>query len=383
MSAVCPRLRPAVFLDRDGVLNEVVRRGGRPESPRSLTELRICDDAPAAVARLQRSGFPIFVVSNQPDVARGRLGTGVLEALTAAIGAAVPVDAWRYCVHDDADACACRKPKPGMLLALAEEWGVDLERSYLVADSWKDMQAGSAAGCRTILLRRDYNVDATGGDEVRNLTEAADLILERSGANHARAYLDEASRVLEALDVSALEAMADALARLRERGGRLFFLGVGGGAGHASHAVCDFRKIGAIEAYAAAENVPELTARVNDDGWESVFAEYLRGSRLRSEDGVFVLSVGGGSAELGISGNLVRALMYAREIGATIFGVVGRDGGFTARVAEHCVIVPTVNPATVTPHTESMQALILHLLVTHPRVQRHAMKWESLSTART
>lgn len=195
---------------------------------------------------------------------------------------------------------------------------------------------------------------------------------------YAREYLGEAIRIVEQLDATALESMAAALATLRERGGRLFFLGVGGGAGHASHAANDFRKIADIEAYAPTDNVSELTARINDDGWESAFAGYLRGSRLGPADGVFVFSVGGGDPERGVSVNLIRALELARAVGAVIFAVVGRDGGYAGRVAQHCLTVPVVNPATVTPHTEAFQALVWHLLVSHPLVMRHGMKWETV-----
>lgn len=190
-------------------------------------------------------------------------------------------------------------------------------------------------------------------------------------------YLAEASEILQRLDRDAIDRILEQLLRLREHGGRLFILGVGGGAGHASHAVNDFRKIAGIEAYAPTDNVSELTARVNDDGWESVFVNWLKGSRLSSNDMVFVFSVGGGDPERKISPNLVRALEYAKEVGATICGVVGRDGGYTAKVADACVIVPTVNPKTVTPHTETFQALIWHLLVSHPSLQAAPMKWES------
>ncbi len=168
------------------------------------------------------------------------------------------------------------------------------------------------------------------------------------------------------------------LLELRERSGRLFLLGVGGGAGHASHAVCDFRKIAQIEAYAPSDNVSELTARVNDEGWDTCYANWLRGSRLSKEDMVFVFSVGGGDARNNISANLVRALEHAQEVGATICGVVGRDGGYTARVADSCVLVPVVNPSGITPHTESFQAMIWHLLVSHPKLRVAEMKWESV-----
>ena len=191
-------------------------------------------------------------------------------------------------------------------------------------------------------------------------------------------YFAEATKILSLLDQSAVERTADLLLELRERSGRLFLLGVGGGAGHASHAVCDFRKIAQIEAYAPSDNVSELTARVNDEGWDTCYANWLRGSRLSKEDMIFVFSVGGGDAKNNISANLVRALEHAQEVGATICGVVGRDGGYTARVADSCVLVPVVNPSGITPHTESFQAMIWHLLVSHPKLRVAEMKWESV-----
>jgi D-sedoheptulose 7-phosphate isomerase len=190
-------------------------------------------------------------------------------------------------------------------------------------------------------------------------------------------YIAEASQILARLDAAVIERMVVMLRELRQRGGRLFFLGVGGSAANASHAVNDFRKIAQIEAYTPTDNVSELTARVNDESWESVFANWLRGSRLAARDMIFVLSVGGGDLERNISPNLVRALQYAKEVGATVCGIVGRDGGYTARVADACVIVPTVNPETVTPHTEAFQAVVWHLLVSHPALRASAMKWES------
>jgi len=191
-------------------------------------------------------------------------------------------------------------------------------------------------------------------------------------------YLSEASQILGELDVEAIDRMVDLLVALRERGGRLFFLGVGGGAGHASHAVNDFRKIAGIEAYTPTDNVSELTARINDDGWESVFVSWLKGSRLNGNDMIFVFSVGGGDLERNISPNLVHALQHAQEVGASICGVVGRDSGYTAQVANACVVISPVNPETITPHTESFQALIWHLLISHPALQMLPMKWESV-----
>lgn len=191
-------------------------------------------------------------------------------------------------------------------------------------------------------------------------------------------YLAEAQQILLGLDQNMIERTLDLLLKVRKNGGRIFFLGVGGGAGHASHAVNDFRKIAGFEAYAPTDNVSELTARINDEGWDTSYKNWLSGSRLKPEDMVFVFSVGGGDLDRNISANLVRALQYAREIGASICGVVGRDGGFTAQVAEACVTVPVANPQTVTPHTESFQALVWHLLVSHPRLKVAEMKWEAV-----
>jgi D-sedoheptulose 7-phosphate isomerase len=190
-------------------------------------------------------------------------------------------------------------------------------------------------------------------------------------------YLAESSRVLNQIEARAVEKIFHLLIALKERQGRLFFLGTGGGAANASHAVNDFRKIAGIEAYAPTDNVSELTARINDEGWESAYANWLEASRISSRDMIFIFSVGGGDSERKISVNLVRALDYAKEVGATICGVVGRDGGYTAKMADACLI-PVMNPETVTPHTESFQALILHLLVSHPGLRRTKMKWESI-----
>jgi D-sedoheptulose 7-phosphate isomerase len=197
----------------------------------------------------------------------------------------------------------------------------------------------------------------------------------------ARTHLDEAKRIIDALDVGTIDRMAEALAALRARGGRLFFLGVGGSAGNCSHAVNDFRKIVGIEAYAPTDNVSELTARTNDEGWETVFVEWLKVSRLKPEDALFIFSVGGGNLEKNVSPNLVRALQYAKTVGSKILGVVGRDGGYTAKVGDAVCIVPTVNPDAVTPHSEAFQAVIWHLLVTHPALKAKQTKWEGVEKA--
>jgi D-sedoheptulose 7-phosphate isomerase len=190
-------------------------------------------------------------------------------------------------------------------------------------------------------------------------------------------FLKEVQVVTQELDAKAIDAVVEQLLAIRERGGRLFILGVGGSAGNASHAVNDFRKICGLECYAPTDNVSELTARTNDEGWATIFAEWLRGSRLAKKDGVLVLSVGGGNLEKNVSPNLVRALQYAQEVGATITGIVGRDGGYTAKVANAVVIVPTVNPDHITPHSEAFQAVVWHLFVSHPRLKVNQTKWET------
>ena len=199
----------------------------------------------------------------------------------------------------------------------------------------------------------------------------------RPAMSYAEEHLKEASAIIEKLDADAIERTAGLLAALRERHGRLFLLGVGGSAANCSHAVNDFRKICGIEAYAPTDNVSELTARTNDEGWPSVFIEWLKVSRLTQDDLLFILSVGGGNREKNVSPNLVAALEYGKEVGAKICGIVGRDGGYTAKVADACVIIPTVNPQNVTPHTEAFQAVVWHLLVSHPILKVSETKWES------
>jgi D-sedoheptulose 7-phosphate isomerase len=196
--------------------------------------------------------------------------------------------------------------------------------------------------------------------------------------SYTQQHLRETVAILQLLDVAAIEKMVTLLAQIRADGGRIFFVGVGGSAGNCSHAVNDFRKLLGIECYTPTDNVSELTARINDDGWEGAFADWLKVSRLNQRDAVFVLSVGGGSTEMNISVNLVAAVNHARKTGARILAILGRDGGHTARLADAAVIIPTVNPQTVTPHCEALQAVVWHLLVSHPRLSPSAAKWESL-----
>jgi D-sedoheptulose 7-phosphate isomerase len=418
-------MRRAIFLDRDGTINAMVidPDHGTVDSPATAEDFRLLPGVGDAIRRINEAGFLVAVVSNQPGIAKRRFTAYHLEALTRRMHEDLArlharVDAVFYCLHHPEAAvedlrvvCDCRKPRPGLLLEASRSLGVDLRRSYMVGDGIADIRAGAAAGCRTIWIgRRRCDVcqvmerDGVSPDyTAENLQAAVDLILDHEGLrpvsppahcaggplvatgdsvrplgdSYISRYLDELKVIADRLDRDEIRRMVDALVALRQRGGRLFILGVGGGAGHASHAVCDFRKIAGLEAYTPADNVAELTARVNDEGWESVFVHWLRGSRLGPADMVLVFSVGGGDLDRNISPNLARALEYAREVGATICGVVGRDGGYTRKVADVCIVVPPVNPAVITPHTETFQAAIWHLLVSHPMLQEAPMKWES------
>ena len=201
--------------------------------------------------------------------------------------------------------------------------------------------------------------------------------------DHIESYLGEVAEIAHKLDRDQINNMIHVLQRIREEKGRLFILGIGGGAGHASHAVNDFRKLAGIEAYTPVDNVSEMTARTNDDGFHTIFSNWLIGSNLTARDGIMVFSVGGGNEEKNISVNIVEALKYAKSIGAKVVGVVGRDGGYTAQVADAAVIVPTVNAANITPHTEAFQAVVWHLVVSHPKFQSQKGKWESVDQEAT
>jgi len=389
----------SVFLDRDGVLNQLIVRDGHRCPPSKAADVQLMPGVSTALRCLKDAGFVLIGITNQPDVARGTTTRECVDAINRHICTVLRLDGVRACFHDDTDGCACRKPAPGMILAEAVQRDIRLSQSFVIGDGWRDIAAGRAAGCATILVHSERSAKPRISPDyfAASMDDAATWILSRtprpsttdpynssslkvfdsSDAPFVRGYLLEVAQILRLLNDDLIQALAARLADLRARDGRLFLLGVGGSAATCSHAVNDFRRVG-IEAYAAVDNVSELTARVNDDGWETVFASWLLGCRLKPSDMVFVFSVGGGSIDPSVSPNLVRALEYARMVGTPVVGVVGRDGGYTAKVADACVVIPTVNPETMTPHAEAFQTVVLHLLVSHPLLKTAPSKWESV-----
>ncbi len=390
--------KPLVLLDRDGVLNALVvdAEQGTIDSPLHPSQVAILPGVPEALSALEGAGIAVRIVSNQPAAAKGKTTRENLEAVHRAVvdqaeSGGGKIASSHLCFHRQEDGCACRKPKTGLLEeALRAHSDRRPAVCWMVGDGVADVQAGEALGLRTafvgprkaeiaaVLVERGlapalWAEDLTG--IARVLSQAA---APAAWDVFARKYFDETVAAIRALDAERVDALAEKLAAVRDRGGRLFILGVGGSAGHASQAVNDFRKLCGFEAYAPTDNVSELTARTNDEGWETVFVDWLRVSRLRAGDALLVFSVGGGNREKNVSANLVRAIDKAREVGADVFGIVGRDGGYTARHATTAVVIPPLWPDRITPHTEGLCAVVWHLLVSHPRLQRNPTKWESV-----
>jgi len=386
---------PLLLLDRDGVLNALVvdPEQGTVDSPLHPSQVEVLPGVPEALAALGRAGYTLRLVTNQPAAAKGKTTRANLEAVHRLVveraergGARIASS--HLCFHRREDRCSCRKPGTGLLEEALRAHGGRPEECWMVGDGTVDVEAGAALGLKTAFLApRRPEVAAILGERrlapslwVEGLAPLAERLLAgEAEEGFARAYLDEAVAILRALDPQGLERLAEGLAAVRDQGGRLFLLGVGGSAAHASHAVNDFRKLCGFEAYAPTDNVSELTARANDEGFETVFAAWLETSRLSSRDALLVFSVGGGSAEKKVSENLVRAIDLARERGAGVFGIVGRDGGHTARAASAAVVVPPLWPDHVTAHTEGLCAVLWHLLVSHPRLKRHPTKWEAVA----
>jgi len=372
-----------VFLDRDGVLAEaIVRADGKSYAPTRLEDFSLVPGACEQVQRLRDAGFLCIVFTNQPELANGQLARADLDAMHRQMVAAIPLDDLYVCPHDKSQGCPCHKPATAMLDDAAARWGIDLATSYVVGDRWRDVDAGRAAGCYSILIDRPYSAASWADARVATLTEAVDHVLRHAQGSpivdFVTRYFQEVQQVAAGIDKAVVNRIIDLMVTVRDNGGRLFILGVGGSAGNAGHAVNDFRKIAHFEAYAPTDNVSELTARINDDGWDTSFANWLKGSKLSANDMLMILSVGGGDPQRNVSMNLVKAMDAGREVGAKIIGIVGRDGGYTAKVATECVIVPTISPETVTAHSEAFQAVVWHLFVSDPRLQAAPMKWESL-----
>ena len=383
------------------MLNALVvdREQGTVDSPLHPNQVELLDGVAIAVKKLNDLGFDLKIVSNQPAVAKGKTTPEnltwthrrVLELVMAEGGI---IESSHICFHRAEDDCACRKPKTQLLQdALAGLSPSLLAQSWMVGDGLTDIEAGQRMSLNTAYLGPE-RCDHQKALEQRNLKPTqffkslrnfADWLSVRtpgvSAMTFTQTFLDETATLVRALPGAAIENMALGLARTRDRGGRLFILGVGGSAGHASHAVNDFRKICGFEAYAPTDNVSELTARVNDEGWDTVFVEWLKTSRLNSKDALLIFSVGGGDRERNISVGLVRALELAVERGASSYGVVGKEGGFTRRVANETVVIPPLFADRITPHTEGLAAVVWHLLVSHPALKIKATKWESTHAA--
>lgn len=377
--------RKAVFLDRDGVVNPLVfnQKTCVYESPKSVEEFRMFPYVPEALRKLKASGYLTFIVSNQPDAAKGKAKMEDLQKIEQSFAEFCLqhgglIDKFYYCHHhpngvvpEYTQICRCRKPGTLFLEQARDNFQVCLSESYLIGDRESDILCGINAGCKTIRIIPEHgqeNSEYSRADTcVSNLLEAVDWIVqdERSGkmtiSDYIANYLRETEQIARTIDQSELAGAVEILRRLRDRRGRLFILGVGGSAANASHAVNDFRKIGGIEAYAPTDNVSELTARTNDEGWNTTFSAWLDISKLNDRDVLLILSVGGGSDHTSM--NIKQAVDLARERNTAIIGIVSRDGGYTKQYADACVLIPVIDKERITPHAEGWQGILWHLMV--------------------
>jgi D-sedoheptulose 7-phosphate isomerase len=384
-----------LLLDRDGVINEMVAdpEHGVINSPLHPDQVVLRPGVGKSLVALREMGFVPVIVTNQPAAAKGTTTLANLEATHARVLELLGQDGAKVeksyiCFHRSEDDCACRKPKTGLLENAGNDFPYPKADAWMVGDGVTDIQAGTRFGVKTVYVGAKKTdavnlMDAKGVRPhlwVSGLPELVSVFKgEKPMDEFSSVFLEETIGAIRGMDKAQIEAMAEGLAGVRKAGGRLFILGVGGSAGHASHAVNDFRKICGFEAYCPTDNVSELTARINDDGWETCFSGWLEGSRLNENDGLLIFSVGGGNREKNVSTSLVRALELAMDRKSKVFGIVGKDGGFTKQVANACLVVPTISEKRITPHTEGLCAVVWHLLVSHPALQMKETKWESVA----
>ena len=367
-------MEKAIFIDRDGVLNKLVKYADGGGSPRCIEDFHMYEGIRKIIKEIKTLGYIPLCVTNQPDISRGLLSIDDFIKMNNLVKA-TGIKYVYYCPHDDSDNCNCRKPKPGMLLQAAEDFDIDLKKSFMIGDSWKDMAAGEKVGCKTVLVVNEPKIyhNRLVALNLKDAWEEVKLILKRE--NYAKEYLEGLTQIAKLIDIDKLNDLVKELVELRERKGKLFCIGVGGGNAIAKHAECDLRKTCNIETYTI--GMSEFSARTNDEG-DISFREYLRASRFGQEDALFVFSVGGGDEEKNISVNIVEAVKYAKEVGGRVFGIVSNVFGCTGKLGDVIVFIPNINNKLKTAYTESFQSAILHLLVTHPDLQINQMKWESI-----
>jgi len=367
-------MEKAIFLDRDGVICKLVKYIDGEGSPRCVEDFHMYEGVRKIIGEMKTAGYIPLCVTNQPDISRGLLSIDDLVKMNNLVKTLGVMHVY-YCLHDDADNCNCRKPKSGMLLQAAEDFDIDLKKSFMIGDSWRDMAAGQNVGCETVLVVNkpiicNNNIIAL---DLKGAWEEIKLVLKKE--NYAKEYLDGIAKIARLVNTVKLNDLVKELVELRKRKGRLFCIGVGGGNAIAKHAECDFRKTCGIESYSI--GMSEFSARTNDEGHIS-FREYLKASRFGQQDALFVFSVGGGDEEENISVNIVEAVKYVKEAGGRVFGIVSNVFGCTGKLGDVVIFIPNIEDKLKTAYTESFQSVILHLLATHPDLQINQMKWESI-----
>ena len=359
-------MNKAIFVDRDGVLNNL----GLKKTIYYPTQFIIADGVKETLPILQSYGYKTIVITNQPEIARGTLTLTQLDEIHKEMSENLNIDDIFTCPHDDSDNCRCRKPEVGLLTSAAKKYNLDLTECYMVGDRNSDIRAGKNAGCTTIIIDKMYNQSVSADHRISEFSQILGIV-DYFTVN----YLREISVAALSISKNKIAKLINVILQVKKEKGRIFFLGVGGGAGNASHAVCDFRKLAKIDSYFLFDNTSELTARVNDDGWRSSFVNSLKISNLTEKDCVFVFSVGGGNEEKGVSQNIIEVLKLAKVQGSKIVGVVGREEGYTQEVADVCLTVPNFNTNLLTPSTESFQSIIWHLIVSHPLIKADNPVW--------